>query len=119
MAERAENNKELQEKYLGVVYNSRITKYKYSEIAASNAITILNISHYTFSGKNLSNIKVPGAELAGGEFVETDFTSADLSGVNLRSTNLSKAKFVKTKMDDVELGIFPNIQYKDKTNFLL
>ena len=33
------------------------------------AITILNVSHYSFSGKNLSNIKIPGAELAGGEFV--------------------------------------------------
>ena len=74
MAERAQNHKELQEKYMEVVYKSRKTNEKNLEIAAANLITVLNVSHYTFSGKNLSNIKIPGAELAGGEFVQTDFT---------------------------------------------
>ena len=72
-----------------VVYKSRNNEDKSSHIAASNAITVLNVSHYSFSGKDLSYVNIPGAELAGGEFVETDFTNADLTGVNLRSTILS------------------------------
>ena len=101
--ERAENNKKLQEKYMDIVYKSRNNEDKSSHIGAANAITILNASYYKFSEKDLSNIKIPGADLGGGEFVNTDFTNADLSEVNLSSTILSKAKFIGTKMTNVEL----------------
>lgn len=74
-----------------VVYKSKKENDKKSIIAATNAITILNISHYSFSGKDLSKVKIPNAELAGGEFVNTNFSDADLSGVNLRSTLLTQA----------------------------
>ena len=77
---------------MNAVYNSR-NKEKSSAIGAANAITILNTGHYSFSGKDLRDVNIEGAELAGGEFVNTDFTRADLTKVNLRSTILTKAKF--------------------------
>lgn len=96
-----------------IVYFTRKNNDKNLEIGSANAITVLNVSHYSFSSKDLSFIKIPGAELAGGEFVETDFSNAVLTGVNLRSTILSKSKFINTKMENVELGILPSIKFKD------
>ena len=51
------------------VYNSRKNCTQNSKLGAANAITVLNVSHFSFSGKDLSNIKIPGADLGGGEFV--------------------------------------------------
>ena len=91
------------------VYKSRLNKNYNSSIGATNAISVLNVSHYNFSGKDLSGINIPGANLSGGEFVGTDFTNADLSEVNFRSTLLTKTKFNGAIMKNVELGILPSI----------
>ena len=98
MADRAQNNKILQAKYLDIVYNSRNKDDINSEIAAANAITILNLSHFSFSNLDLSGIRIKGADLAGGEFVNTDLSNTDLSGVNFRSSILTNAKFIGANM---------------------
>ena len=109
----------MQEKYLEIVYKSRLNESEFFKIGAANSISILNLSNYSFSGKDLSGIRIPGADLAGGEFVKTNFTNADLTGVNLRSTLLTKAKFFGTIMANIELGILPSIIYKEKATFMI
>lgn len=52
---------------MDAVYNSRNNKAN-SEIGASNSITVLNVSHFSFSGKDLSSVKILWADLSGGEF---------------------------------------------------
>ena len=94
-----------------VVYNSSKDMEKNSQIAATNAITILNVSKYSFLKKNLNNIRIKGAELAGGNFTLANFTNADLTGVNLRSSILTKAIFKNTNMENIELGILPGIKF--------
>ena len=101
-----------------VVYNSRNNKDNISKIGASNAITVLNVSHYSFFEKDLSNIEVPGADLSGGEFVNTNFTNADLSEVNLRSTLLTKTIFNQANLYKVELGIIPALHFEIKIEFM-
>lgn len=78
----------------------------------------MNVSHFDFSGKDFSEIKIPGADLAGGEFFETNFTKANLSGVNFRSALLTKTNFTKAKMLNIELGILPSIKFNEKLTFM-
>lgn len=82
----------------------------YSEIAAKNAITILNFAKISFSGMNLSGIRIPNADLSNGIFDSTNFTYADLSGVNLQGSWLRNINLKRAILQKVTFGEKPFIQ---------
>ncbi len=84
-------------------------EWPYSDKAASTAITILNSGRVSFSGMDLSHIRIPNADLSQGMFDDTDFTSADLSRVNLQGSWLRKINLESTIMQEVTFGEKPSI----------
>ncbi len=78
-------------------------------IAAANAITILNAAEINFSGKNLSNVRIPSADLSGALCDGTNFQGADLSGVNFQASWLRNSNCKGAKLDDIHFGQLPVI----------
>lgn len=75
-----------------------------SAVAASNAITALNLAGYNFSKCDLSRVKIPGANLSGGLFYQINFTEAHLEGVNLSLTYLVSSQFARSRLKKVDFG---------------
>ncbi|WP_375330738.1 NACHT and WD40 repeat domain-containing protein [Candidatus Tisiphia endosymbiont of Oplodontha viridula] len=71
---------------------------------ASNSITLLVAAQYSFSGEDLSNIAIKGANIRNGIFQYVDFSNADLTGVNLTNANLVGAKFINSNMSNTQLS---------------
>ncbi|MGI9214599.1 MAG: pentapeptide repeat-containing protein [Gammaproteobacteria bacterium] len=93
---------------------SILKEWSYSDKVASRAITILNAARVSFSGIDLSNIRIPNADLSQGMFDDTDFTSADLSGVDLQGAWLRKINLECTIMQEVTFGERPSIYTRPK-----
>ena len=55
------------------------------EIGAANAITILNAAYISFGNLNLSNIRIPRADLSYGLFDGCDLSRANLTCVDFTS----------------------------------
>jgi uncharacterized protein YjbI with pentapeptide repeats len=68
------------------IYRTKTDKTSPAVIASANAITVLVGAKQSFSGQDLSNISIYGANVRNGIFHETNFTGADLSYVNLSNT---------------------------------
>ena len=73
--------------------------------AASDAITLLNFMNVSFSGMDLSNIKIPYANLSNSVIDGADFTGANLAGVNFTNSMLGDCIFDESNMNDVNFGI--------------
>lgn len=107
-AERVKQDKKLEERLFDVLEES-----KYEErvqIAASNAITILNYAGISFSQRNLSRIRVAGADLSNAILDSTDLREADLRRVKLQNAWLNNAKLGGALMEEVQLGELPYLQ---------
>ena len=78
-------------KLLQVVLRSKQFNNREMDLAASNAITLLNQARVTFSGLDLSGIRIPNADLCYSICDSTDFSGADLSGVKFRKAWLKNA----------------------------
>ncbi|WP_342267925.1 pentapeptide repeat-containing protein [Candidatus Tisiphia endosymbiont of Empis tessellata] len=92
----------------------KVTKRDKSDEAvtlAANSITLLIAAQYSFSGEDLSNISIKGANIRNGIFQYVDFSNADLTEVNLTNTNLVGAKFIGTNMTDIKLSIHPDLEH--------
>ena len=57
-----------------------------------------DLSKFKFTGANLSNQKIPGANLSGTDLSNANLSGADLSGVNFSNANLSGADLTKTNL---------------------
>ncbi|CAG8744127.1 1992_t:CDS:1, partial [Gigaspora rosea] len=82
-------------------------KNKKFQIASANAITVLSRANIQLP-VNLSNIRVPGADLSNGDFNNFQFVRADLSKVNfqnakLQSANLEGASLQAAKLQNANL----------------
>lgn len=84
---------------------------EFRKIAAANAITILNLQRHSFSGLNLSYVKIPNANLSFGIFQDTDFTGADLSGCDFSNAILDKANFTGANLTGVKFENIASFQY--------
>ena len=71
----------------------------------SNVITILNYLNFSFSGLDLSNIKIKNADLDQGMFNETNFSNAEIENTNISRCNLDNCNFQGAKLKNVDLGI--------------
>jgi WD40 repeat protein/tRNA A37 threonylcarbamoyladenosine biosynthesis protein TsaE len=108
LAERVEQDDKLKECLFDVLEES-----KYEErvqVAAANAITILNHANVSFSQRDLSHIRVSGADLSNAILDSTDLREADLRGVNLQGAWLNNAKLGGALMEDIQFGEFPYLQ---------
>lgn len=68
------------------------------EKASSNALTILNYARYSFSNSNLSNIKVPYADLSEAILYQAVLSGADLRYVILDRANLYGADLTRANL---------------------
>ncbi len=71
------------------------------QIAAANAITILNAANRSFAGKNLRRIRVRYANVAGGNFEEADLQEADLRDVDFTQAWLTRANLTGSCLDNI------------------
>ena len=76
-----------------MIVGTKENKELSSITAAKNAITILVAAKESFSGKDLRNINIKGANIRDGIFHKTDFTGADLTNVDMTNVNITEAKF--------------------------
>ncbi|CAG9323382.1 unnamed protein product [Blepharisma stoltei] len=73
-------------------------------LAAINAIMLLNKAGFLFINKNLSNLKIPNADLSYGMFIDTNFESCNLSGVNFCNAHIYGSNFKNSNMAKVKFG---------------
>jgi len=96
--ERALMNSVIMQELWQYIYDSK--GHPEAAIAARNAITALNLIRVVqFSGKDLSGINIPGANLSKGDFQNTNFTDANLENVDFRHANLVGANFTDAKQN--------------------
>ena len=84
------------------------------EVAAANAVSILNRAKVSFSGLNFQKAKIPYADLTSGMFADTDFSDADLSYVKMPNAHLRGAKFNRANLNNISLGELPALQQKER-----
>ncbi len=77
---------------------------------AANAITLLSRSGEQFNGKDLRNIKIPGADLSYGQFDHAQLQGAHLTGVKFRNAWLRGTNLSGAHMDGVQFGELPYLQ---------
>ena len=81
--------------------------------AASSAITVLNAARISFSGRNLQNIRIPGADLSGAILDNTNLENANLSNVNLTGAWLHGTNFKNALLAGLILGEYPSLLLQD------
>lgn len=74
---------------------------------AANAITILVKKGMRFNDVDLSNVKIPNADISGGFFDRANFMGADLSNVIMNNTWLRGADFEQCLMRGVSFREYP------------
>ncbi|CAG9316216.1 unnamed protein product [Blepharisma stoltei] len=75
------------------------------EIAASNAISILNLSGHNFHNKDLHGIKIPGANLSRSYLYNTNFEGSNLTGVDFDFSVIEHSNFKNCNLKNCEFGL--------------
>ncbi|ETO04528.1 NB-ARC domain-containing protein [Reticulomyxa filosa] len=73
-------------------------------IAAANAITILNSANINMDNQNWSNVKIPYAILDRAFLEGTNFSNANLDHVRFYQTCLTKVNFTNASMNNIYFG---------------
>ncbi len=84
--------------------------------AAANAMTVLVRARVPFSGIDLADIQIPGADLSYGIFDSVQLRGANLSQVNLTGAWLRQADFTGARMTGVQFGELPSLQLESSVN---
>ena len=79
------------------------------QIGAANAITILNYARTSFSGMNLSHIKIPHANLSNAICCDTKFIGANLCNVDFANSYLGGADMTSSQLGNVQFGLLPSM----------
>ncbi|ETO29106.1 NB-ARC domain-containing protein, partial [Reticulomyxa filosa] len=77
---------------------------EHTNIAAANAITILNSANVNLHYRDWSNIKIPHAILDHAFLEGTDFKNANLDNVSFFQAFLNKANFTNASMNEIYFG---------------
>ena len=97
--------------------NDNITKenylQSYFEVAAANAITILNMTGFDFSNRDLSNICIKGANLSYGTFEGTNFANANLQRVIFTGAWLKDANLERANLQGADFGEDSDLKIQD------
>ncbi len=110
LTERAQQERELKERLLEVVEQSKGEEGAQFERGAANALTVLVKAGVQFFGRDFNGIQVPGADLSYGVFDRVQFEEANLSGVQFRGAWLHGANMREAKLRDVEFGERPALE---------
>jgi WD40 repeat protein len=70
---------------------------------AANAITILNFAHVSFAGRDLREVRIPGANLGRACLKKADLRDADLKSVRLSEAELDHCQLAGANMQHVEM----------------
>lgn len=110
LAERVQGNQKFKERLFDILEESKYDEHV--EIAAANAITILNYADISFSQKALDRIRIKGADLSNAMLDTLNLNDADIRQVNLKGTSLNNTKLCGAIMQDVKLGEIPYLEFK-------
>jgi WD40 repeat protein len=97
------------EDYFKLVYLS-VKSEKFSRVAA-NAITILNYAKVSFSGMDLSHVRIQYADLSQGAFDYANFTLADLTNCKIGGASFRFARFERTVIEGIRSEEIYKINY--------
>ncbi len=75
---------------------------------------MLNIIKSSFSGLNLSHIKISGADLTGACFDHTNLSYSNLKKVIFDKCYFNGTKFNKANLTGAEFGLLPEIKCEEK-----
>lgn len=92
---------------LKIIENSKTTDKV--NIAAANAITVLNAAKVVFSGMDFERIKIPDADLTGAILDNTNLEGSDLRRATLKTAWLSNANMKEANMEGC---LFGELAYK-------
>ncbi len=106
LASRVEPEQETEKPTEEFALSTRQTRIKKSPFrqGAANAATLWARARESFSGKDLSGVQIPGADLNNGVFDNTNFTRANLENVIFVNAWLRRATFDKAQMRGVQFG---------------
>ncbi|ETO08206.1 hypothetical protein RFI_29183 [Reticulomyxa filosa] len=79
-------------------------------IAAANAVTVLNSARINIHHKDWSNIKIPYAILDNAFLEGTNFANANLSNISLAQAFLNETNFQNADMTGIYFGEHPNLE---------
>jgi len=144
LADKVNYRPDMQQRLLAMVYASRASAALAT--AAANAITVLNIARFPFSGLDFSSIRIGGILPAGEALLpedekhipdathetpyqganldyaildSTNLKNADLRGVSLHQAFLRNTQLQGAHMAGVRLGQRPYLQHEDFVNCIL
>lgn len=106
------------ENLMEIILISRDSNEEKMYMAAANAISILVASNYSFSGKNLNKIKIPGAIIRDGVFSNCNFSEADLTDVVMENCKIDGAIFHKTIMKNTKVRSHIDFKNENKVKSL-
>lgn len=108
MAERVAQDETLKARLFEIIEESKHEAR--IQIAAANAMTILNYAGVSFSGHDFRRIRIPQADLSQAILDSCDLREADLRNVSLYGTWLQNAKLGNALIENVQLGEFPFLE---------
>ncbi|KAH3742964.1 NB-ARC domain protein [Pelomyxa schiedti] len=82
-------------------------------MAAANSMTILVRANHNFSGADLRNVHLKGADLSGGVFQSTNFASSDISECNMQLTWLCNSCFSRSRMNGIYFAERPHVRMEN------
>ncbi len=109
LAERSQEDESFKEHLMDFLERSKAYQGHLIEIAAANAITILNRSGVEFTRQNLSGVRIPGADLSHNDLTGVDLSYANLKGVNFSRAMLFDAQLTGACLQEVRFGERPYI----------
>ena len=77
---------------------------------AAVVITILVAGEASFLEEDLSTLCLEGGNLRNGIFVSCNFSQSCLKNCNIRNANFEHSVFVKSHLQDVNTGLFPEMR---------
>jgi uncharacterized protein YjbI with pentapeptide repeats len=90
---------------LKVVQMSRVSQQ--INAASSFAISVLNEINFSFSNYDLSQVKIPFANLSKGIFFGTNFQQSTLKSVNFKQSILKLSNFTDTDLENTDFDYQP------------
>jgi WD40 repeat protein len=104
------------EDYFKLVYLSAKSE-KFARVAA-NAITVLNYARVSFSGMDLSEINIPGADLYRAILDHTILQGTILMNVRLQDSWLRGASLIDANLQGAKFNEHPYLKHKREINYI-
>jgi uncharacterized protein YjbI with pentapeptide repeats len=80
------------------------------QVAAANAITVLNAASIPLSYLDLHGIRVGNANLSQALLHGSNLQGTDLTGCDLTRADLGEANLQEAKMEGVQFGLMPSLE---------